>query len=199
MGIRRGGIKGAHMRESAVFLDRDGVLIGANVRDGVPHPPSNLEEMEILPGVPEALAVLAAAKYRLIVVTNQPDVARGTQQRTEVERINAALQSALPIEATYVCYHDASDRCACRKPAPGLLLWAAEERQLDLPSSFMIGDRWSDVVAGERAGCRTVLIHRPYSQAERCMPGSFVTDLLDGSERILHGAWERKRLARRAS
>lgn len=186
------------MRASAVFLDRDGVLIRTNVCDGVPHPPSNLEEMEILPGVPEALERLAAAKYRLIVVTNQPDVARGTQQRSEVERINAALQSALPIEATYVCYHDTSDQCACRKPAPGLLLWAAEEQEIDLPSSFMIGDRWGDVVAGERAGCRTLLIQRPYSQAERCMPGAFVADLLDGSERILRGAWSESIASRRA-
>ncbi len=184
------------MRASAIFLDRDGVLIRANVRDAVPHPPAGAEEMEILAGVPEALAQLAAAKFRLIVVTNQPDVARGTQQRAEVERINAALQSALPIEAIYVCYHDTADRCACRKPAPGLLLWAAEEHQIDLPSSFMIGDRWSDVVAGERAGCRTLLINRPYSQAERCMPGAFVADLLDGSERILRGEWSGKFAAR---
>jgi D-glycero-D-manno-heptose 1,7-bisphosphate phosphatase len=177
------------MRAPAVFLDRDGVLLRATVEDGVPHPPSNLGEMEILPGVPGALRQL---------VTNQPDVARGTQQRSEVERINAALQSALPIEAIYVCYHDTADRCVCRKPAPGLLLWAAEEHQIDLPSSFMIGDRWSDVVAGERAGCRTLLIRHPYSQAERCMPGAFVTDLLDGSERILHSAWSDRVAPRRA-
>jgi D-glycero-D-manno-heptose 1,7-bisphosphate phosphatase len=177
------------MRRSAVFLDRDGVLLRSDVRAGIPRPPSCIEEMEILPGVSAALHRLAAAGYRLIVVTNQPDVARGMQQRCEVERINAALRSVLPIEAVYVCYHDNVDQCICRKPAPGLLVWAAEEHQIDLPSSFMIGDRWSDVVAGERAGCRTLLIHRPYSQAERCMPGAFVADLLEGSERILHDAW----------
>ena len=160
------------MRAPAVFLDRDGVLLHSSVQDGVPHPASSVTEMKILPGVPEALDQLASAGYRLIVVTNQPDVARGTQQRSEVERINAALRSALPIQAVYVCYHDNADRCMCRKPAPGLLLWAAEEHQIDLPSSFMIGDRSSDVVAGERAGCRTLLIHRSYSQAERCMPGA---------------------------
>jgi len=181
------------MRASAVFLDRDGVLLRTTERDGVPHPPANVDEMEILPGVPEALGQLASAGYRLIVVTNQPDVARGIQQRSEVERINDALRSALPIQAIYVCYHDNVDRCACRKPSPGLLLWAAEEHQIDLPASFMIGDRWSDVIAGERAGCRTLLIHRPYSQAERCMPGSLVADLLDGSERILQNAWSHRR------
>lgn len=173
------------MPSSAIFLDRDGVLIRATVRNGVPHPPGCADEMEILPGVPQALRRLGDSGYRLIVVTNQPDVARGTQKRTEVERINAALQSALPIEAIYVCYHDNADRCVCRKPAPGLLLQAARECGIDLRSSFMVGDRWSDVVAGERAGCRTLLIARPYSQPERSMPGSFVADLLEGSERIL--------------
>ena len=154
--------------------------------------------MEILPGVPQALRCLRDAGYRLIVATNQPDVARGTQQRTEVERINAALQSALPIEAIYVCYHDNADRCVCRKPAPGLLLQAARECGIDLRSSFMVGDRWSDVVAGERAGCRTLLISRPYSQPERCMPGSFVADLLEGSERILLDAAGEVGASRRA-
>jgi D-glycero-D-manno-heptose 1,7-bisphosphate phosphatase len=176
------------MRRSAIFLDRDGVLIRASVRDGVPHPPASLDEMEILPGVPQALQKLSAAGFLLVVVTNQPDVARGTQTRAAVEQMNDALRSALPLEAVYVCYHDNADGCACRKPAPGLLLQAARELQINLASSFMIGDRWSDVVAGEKAGCRTLLIAQPYSQPERCMPGSVVADLLEGSEWILSTA-----------
>lgn len=173
------------MSRSAIFLDRDGVLIRTSVRDGVPHPPASLDEMEILPGVPEALRRLSEAGYALIVVSNQPDVARGTQSRAVVEQINDALRRALPLEAVYVCYHDNADRCACRKPAPGLLLQAAADHNIDLLSSFMVGDRWSDIVAGERARCRTLLICRSYSQPERCMAGSVVADLLEGSERIL--------------
>jgi D-glycero-D-manno-heptose 1,7-bisphosphate phosphatase len=169
----------------AILLDRDGVLIRSTVRNGVPHPPASANDVEILPFVPFALRKFRDAGYRLIMVTNQPDVARGIQTRAEVERINACLQSALPIEAVYVCYHDNADLCTCRKPAPGLLLQAAREHRIDLSASFMVGDRWSDIVAGEKAGCRTLLISRSYSRPERCIPGAVVTDLLEGSERIL--------------
>src|SRR5687768_15621353 len=96
----------------AVFLDRDGVLNRAFVRDGVSHPPSSIAELELLPRVAEALALLEAHNLLLIVVTNQPDVARGTQERALVEQINAALRERLPqIEAVYTCFHDTPDNC----------------------------------------------------------------------------------------
>src|SRR3990172_6964226 len=113
------------MTRRAVFLDRDGVINRTIVRNGRPHPPSNLSELEILPGVPEALMRLRAAGFRLIVVTNQPDVARGMQTRETVEAIHAALKAQLALDEVRVCYHDDSDHCFCRKPAPGLLLDAA--------------------------------------------------------------------------
>jgi D-glycero-D-manno-heptose 1,7-bisphosphate phosphatase len=171
--------------QPAVFLDRDGVLIASRLQGGVPHPPPRVEMMEILPGVAESLRKLSAAGYNLLVVTNQPDVARGRQTRDNVEQINAALQSALPIEAIYVCYHDDADRCDCRKPAPGMLTQAAREHGIDLSASFMVGDRWSDVVAGAAAGCRTFLISRSYSHVDRCMPDHVVADLSEAAERIL--------------
>ena len=100
----------------AVFLDRDGVLNRAIVRDGRPYPPRNLSELEILPGVEPALGKLQAAGFLLIVVTNQPDVARGVTTREEVEKINAALGSVLPIDEFRTCYHDTNAGCECRKP-----------------------------------------------------------------------------------
>src|SRR5256885_55628 len=108
-------------RKPAVFLDRDGVINRTHVIDGVPHPPQSVEQCEVLPGVPEALAMLKAAGLPLIVVTNQPDVARGSQTQQAVEAINDCLRSQLPIDAVYVCYHDNADRCDCRKPKPGML------------------------------------------------------------------------------
>jgi D-glycero-D-manno-heptose 1,7-bisphosphate phosphatase len=150
------------MTRRAVFLDRDGVLNRAFVRDGQPHPPSTLAELEILPGVPEALALLRAEGFLLVVVTNQPDVARGTQTRAAVEGLHAALRERLPLDEFRVCYHDDADRCACRKPAPGLLLQAARELELDLASCFMVGDRWRDIEAGRRAGCTTVFVDHGY-------------------------------------
>lgn len=148
----------------AVFLDRDGVINAAIVRDGKPYPPASAAALEILPGVDAALAALRAAGYALVVVTNQPDVARGTQRRAEVDAIHARLSAALPLDAVYCCFHDDADRCACRKPAPGMLRDAARDLGLDLARSFMVGDRWRDIDAGAAAGCRTVFIDRGYAE-----------------------------------
>lgn len=148
----------------AVFLDRDGVINAAVVRDGKPYPPASVEAMEILPGVPEALAELRAAGLLLVVVTNQPDVARGTQTREAVDAIHAKLLAELPLDAIYACWHDDADACSCRKPKPGLLVTAATDRGIDLTASFMVGDRWRDVEAGLAAGCRTVFVDRDYRE-----------------------------------
>ena len=155
-------MKGEQRR--AVFLDRDGVLNRATVKNGKPYPPATLAELQILPGALSALESLKAAGLLLIGVTNQPDVARGTQRRDVVEAINTALLSALPLLEILVCYHDDQDGCACRKPLPGLLLQAAARHTIDLSSSVMIGDRWKDVETGNRAGCATVLIDYGYSE-----------------------------------
>jgi D-glycero-D-manno-heptose 1,7-bisphosphate phosphatase len=150
----------------AVFLDRDGVINRADVRDGKPYPPANLEVMELLPGVPAALQALHAAGWMLIVVTNQPDVARGTTSRAVVEAINEHLDQILPIDEFRTCYHDSGDGCGCRKPLPGALLAAAREHDIDLGRSFMVGDRWRDVEAGQRAGCKTVFIDCGYAEKQ---------------------------------
>jgi transaldolase len=169
----------------AVFLDRDGVLNRTSVRGGTPYPPASLSEVEVLPGVEAALRKLREHGLPLIVVTNQPDVARGTQKQSAVEEINAALSRRLSLTAVYTCYHDNADDCQCRKPRPGMLRRAAEEHGIDLLRSFMVGDRWGDVAAGAAAGCRTFLIDMPYSQCERCSPDFKVTDLSEAADMIL--------------
>jgi D-glycero-D-manno-heptose 1,7-bisphosphate phosphatase len=169
----------------AVFLDRDGVLNRFFVRDGVTHPPAHLGELEILPGVPAALARLATAGLKLVAVTNQPDVARRTQSRSMVEAINARLVDLLPLATVLTCYHDEAENCDCRKPKPGMLTQAAERCEIELRRSFMVGDRWSDVVAGQAAGCRSVLIQTPFSRAERCRPDHVATDVLSAADWIL--------------
>ena len=158
------------MSRRAVFLDRDGVLNRAVVRDGNPYPPTGLADLEVLPGVVEALTRLKQAGFLLIVVTNQPDVARGTARRQDVEAMHARLAATLPLYEIRACYHDSRDGCACRKPMPGMLLSAATQHDIDLSESFMVGDRWRDVEAGERAGCRTFFIDYGYAekQPERC-------------------------------
>ena len=148
----------------AVFLDRDGVINRAIVRNGKPYPPATLEAVEILPGVADGLALLRHEGFRLVVVTNQPDIARARQGRDVVDAIHARLASLLPIDEFRVCPHDDGDGCACRKPKPGLLEEAARAGGIDLSASFMVGDRWRDVEAGRAAGCRTVFIDYDYNE-----------------------------------
>ena len=152
------------MTGRAVFLDRDGVINEAILRDGRPYPPACVEELRLVPDAPQALAQLKAAGFELIVVTNQPDVARGTRSRSAVEAMNAALSATLPIDEFCVCFHDDAECCGCRKPKPGLLQDAALRRGIDLRRSFMIGDRWRDIDAGASAGCRTILIDHQYRE-----------------------------------
>jgi D-glycero-D-manno-heptose 1,7-bisphosphate phosphatase len=148
----------------AVFLDRDGVLNSAPVRDGRPRSPSTVAEVEILPGVPRACERLRGQGFLLIVVTNQPEVARGRLERRTVEEINDFLRNRIPLDDVRVCYHDDPDGCDCRKPKPGMLLAAARDLNISLNRSFVVGDRWRDIEAGRRAGCRTVLIDYGYAE-----------------------------------
>jgi D-glycero-D-manno-heptose 1,7-bisphosphate phosphatase len=158
---------------AAVFLDRDGVLNRAIVRGGKPHPPSSVAELRIEPLAVQSVRRLRSAGFVLVGITNQPDVARGAADRRSVEEINTAILAAMPLEDILVCYHDDSDRCACRKPEPGLVLDAAERYDLDLKASFLIGDRWKDVEAGRRAGCRTVFLDFAYEERRPDPPADF--------------------------
>jgi D-glycero-D-manno-heptose 1,7-bisphosphate phosphatase len=172
----------------AVFLDRDGVINRAVVRDGRPYPPQTLGEVEILPGVEAAVVALKQAGFVMVVVTNQPDVARRKQTLQTVESINDYLGAQLGIDYFRTCYHDDSDNCACRKPKPGLLNDAVAIIGLDLPRSFMVGDRWRDIAAGQAAGCRTIWIDCGY--AERLPDGHDyrASSLLEASRWILQQA-----------
>jgi D-glycero-D-manno-heptose 1,7-bisphosphate phosphatase len=169
----------------AVFLDRDGVINRAIVREGKPYPPKGLQQLKILPGVREALGRLKKAGFRIIVLTNQPDVARGTQRRATVEKINAKLKYELPVDEIKVCFHDDVDRCDCRKPKPGLLKKAAHTWNIDLTRSFMVGDRWKDIEAGKRAGCRTVFIDWGYNESLRSKPDHSVRSLAEAADWIV--------------
>jgi len=169
----------------AVFLDRDGVINAAVVRDGKPYPPANLAALEVLPGVPEALQRLRDAGYVLVVVTNQPDVARGKTPRATIDEIHAHLKATLPLDAIYACFHDDAEKCACRKPAPGMLLDAARDLHLDLSQSFMVGDRWRDTDAGIAAGCRAVFINRNYQERKPTAFDIEVSSLVEAAGWIL--------------
>jgi len=174
------------LKRHAVFLDRDGVLNRTYLHsDGKTHPPASPEELEVLPGVPEACVTLRRAGYLMIVVTNQPDVARGIQRQEVVEAIHAELLRHLPLDEVRVCYHDNRDNCSCRKPKPGLLLSASLAWGIDLSQSFMVGDRWIDIEAGLSAGCKTILIGTMAPDADRSKPDLQAASLLEAAAWIL--------------
>jgi len=179
----------ASAKGRAVFLDRDGVINRNFVRDGKPFPPSTLQELEILPGVPEALEELKQHGYKLLVVTNQPDVARGKQSKQTIEAMHQALSARLPLDDIFVCYHTDADKCDCRKPLPGMLLAAARKHNIDLAASFMVGDRWRDIEAGYNAGCKTILIDYGYSEKSPAhVPDLRVGSLREAADWIIRSA-----------
>ena len=178
--------------KSAVFLDRDGVLNEVIVRNGKPYPPRDLSELVITSDAPAALEALRREGFLLIVVTNQPDVARGKANQADVDKINAQLAAILPLDAIEVCQHDDDEKCDCRKPKPGMILRARQRLGLDLSGSFMVGDRWRDIEAGRRAGCRTILIGDGYGEAFPCTPTIKLASLPDAASWII----EQSRLER---
>jgi D-glycero-D-manno-heptose 1,7-bisphosphate phosphatase len=165
----------------AVFLDRDGVLNRPVIRGGRPFPPATLEEFELYADAAGGCAELKQAGFFLVVVTNQPDVGRGTQSRELVEAMHGKLRDAVPsLDAIESCYHAGASHgqpCDCRKPKPGMLFRAAANHAIDLPRSFFIGDRWRDVDCAHAAGCRSVFIEHGYSEPLRQRPEFTVTTL----------------------
>ena len=158
-GEARAGLLDVVTRRRAVFLDRDGVLNRAYVDDGVPIPPRPADRLELLPGVVEACSAFAEAGLALVVVTNQPDLARGALEPAELDAMHERLRrEALPLDDVVVCPHDGMEGCWCRKPRPGMILDAARRLDLDLDHSVAVGDRWRDIDAAHRAGVASVWI-----------------------------------------
>lgn len=170
----------------AVFLDRDGVINRPVVRAGKPYPPASNADFEILDGVEEACRMFKQAGFLLVVVTNQPDVGRGTQSMHAIEEMHSAMCNALPIDRVEVCCDpDDSSGSERRKPKPGMLIDAARALNIDLGKSIMVGDRWRDIDCGHAAGCRTVFIDYGYEEQLRVQPDLKASSLLDAAFRIL--------------
>jgi D-glycero-D-manno-heptose 1,7-bisphosphate phosphatase len=172
----------------AVFLDRDGVLNRGAAVEGRPVPPRGVGEFELLEGVAHSCAELKAAGLSLIVVTNQPDIARGTTPIEEVEELNSLLAAQLPLDDILMCPHDDADDCVCRKPRPGLLIEGARRHHIDLPASFMVGDRWRDIEAGRDVGCRTIFVDHGYAERQPANPDLTVDSLSEAVPWILERA-----------
>ena len=169
----------------AVFLDRDGVLTIPEFRGGRSYAPRRLEDFRLYDDTVTATRSLKAAGFRLVVVTNQPDVGRGDIAPEIVEEMHRRLAAALPLDAIEACYHTRDDGCDCRKPKPGLLRRAAARFGIDYRESFMIGDRASDVAAGRAVGCRTIFIDLDYVEELRPQDADFTATSLGEAARIV--------------
>lgn len=169
----------------AVFLDRDGVLNEAFVENGVPVPPRTMADFRLLPGVVEACRSFADAGLALVVVTNQPDISRGTLRQSDLDAFHEQLRAWLPIDAIMVCPHDNAEGCPCRKPRPGMILEAARRLDLDLNRSVGVGDRWRDIDAARRAGVLSVYIE--WNHGERLHDPADATfgSLIEARDHIL--------------
>ena len=152
------------MKNRAIFLDRDGVLNKAIIREGKPYPPIDISELQICEGVEKGLYLLRSKGFLLIVVTNQTDASRRKTTINEIEAINNHLMDLLPLDEIYTCFHDNADNCFCRKPKPGMIINCAKKRNIDLSKSYIIGDRKNDIEAGILAGCKTIFIDYNYNE-----------------------------------
>jgi D-glycero-D-manno-heptose 1,7-bisphosphate phosphatase len=165
--------------KAAAFLDRDGVLNASIMKGDTPCPPSNISEVEILPGVREAIEILNFNNYLPVVITNQPDVARGTRKLSEVQFINHYISRKINVSNFYVCPHDDRDQCMCRKPKPGLINLAVAELEIDLTKSFLVGDRWRDIEVGQSMGLPSFFVDYAYREPQPKLPFTRVGSLLE--------------------
>jgi D-glycero-D-manno-heptose 1,7-bisphosphate phosphatase len=147
----------------AVFLDRDGVLNEVVERDGAPGSPRDPREMRLVPDI-HRVRELSDAGMNVFIITNQPDVRRGHTSPEKLAAMMRIIMSTIPVDDYRACLHEDADECACRKPRPGMILDLARQWDVDLARSYVIGDMWRDVGAARAAGCRGILIRRPYNE-----------------------------------
>ena len=176
----------------AVFLDRDGVVNENLSEGGTPVPPRRVEDFRLIEGVVEAVESLRASGFKVVIVTNQPDVARGTLAASALEVIHRQLAGCLPLDGIEVCPHDDQDACDCRKPKPGMLLRAGRRLGVDFGRSFMIGDRWRDIDAGHAAGCRTILVGYTGREPLNRQPDERYGSLAEAARAIVAGIERRQ-------
>lgn len=148
----------------AVFFDRDGVINKAVVRNRKPFPPSDLSELKIEKNAFEALKKISDLDVLNFIVTNQPDVSRGTNTKSNVDQINNFILRNLEIKEIATCFHDNVDNCNCRKPKAGSFLMLASKYGVELEKSWLVGDRKTDIDAGKIVKCKTIFIDRNYDE-----------------------------------
>jgi D-glycero-D-manno-heptose 1,7-bisphosphate phosphatase len=162
-GQQAAGASAEPQKRPAVFLDRDGVLAEAIVREGTAYAPTRVEDFVLVSDAGAQVQRLRDAGFLCIVFTNQPERAKDLLSQADLDEMHRQMRAAIPLDDVYVCPHDGSTVCLCRKPATGMIDDAAKRWGIDVPASYVVGDRWRDVDAGRAAGCYSILIERSYS------------------------------------
>lgn len=172
--------------KTAIFLDRDGVINKSIIKNNLPYSPKQKNNFVIIDGVKEAISIFNSLNFIPVVITNQPDVSRGIMTKKMVDWQHSRLYEVLGIENYFTCYHDDSDFCECRKPKAGLIKEASKKLNIDIKKSFLVGDRWKDIKAGQNAGCSCFFIDYQYNEKEPEPPFQRVNSLLEAA-RIISG------------
>jgi len=165
------------IKNKAIFFDRDGIINKSIIRENKPYPPKDLSEFVFVEGIKFLISQLKQKNYLLFIITNQPDVSRKTQTKENVETINKYIQSNLPIDEIFTCFHDDKDNCECRKPKSGMILEAAKKYNIDLKKSWVIGDRWKDIESGNNAECKTIFVDYCYDEKLKSKPNYIVKSI----------------------
>jgi histidinol-phosphate phosphatase family protein len=173
--------------KKAAFLDRDGVINKRAPNGGYIL---RWRDFQILPGVAEAISLLNHAGFLVVVITNQQCVAKGLLSLAGLDEIHKKMVTELAfknacLDAIYFCPHSSDQSCTCRKPAPGMLLTASKEHNIDLVNSWMIGDTDTDIAAGRNAGCKTIQITENTEEAAASTANRTASSLLAAVKRIL--------------
>tara|TARA_B100001750_G_C15482316_1_gene586157 strand:- start:380 stop:913 length:534 start_codon:yes stop_codon:yes gene_type:complete len=170
----------------AVFFDRDGVLNDVCSKNKNLGPPKTLSDLIILNGVEDSVSKIKLAGFYTVVVTNQPDVSRGTISKKAVIEINNYISNLLKLDKVLTCFSD-DDNEPRRKPNPGMLLEAQKDFNLDFSKCFLLGDRAKDIEAGNACNCTTILVNAMDGEREKCLPDFHVEDIVKAAEIILRG------------
>ena len=155
----------------AIFLDRDGVINKVILKNNKPYSPLLFKDFVINEQIPNLLEFLKMKGFLLIVITNQPEIKRKNLKYTELNQMHEFIKSHLKVDAIYCCDHDDDDGCSCRKPDIGLFKKAQKDFNISNKISYMIGDRYKDMIAAKNFGCKSVLINKNYD--EKIIPGDY--------------------------
>ena len=170
----------------AVFLDRDGVLVKSFVKKGKAYAPIKFKDFKIYKDSEKCIKKLNSLGFMTIVVTNQPDVGKKLISKDTLNKMHISLKKKTKVNKIYTCIHTSEQKCKCRKPMPGMLIEAAKVDRNNLKKSYMIGDRFMDILCGNKVGCKTIFINRNYKEKKPIKQIASVRNLKEATDCIVN-------------